>query len=141
MVGDVVVLGIGDAVPADLRLCEAVKMEVDESTLTGESLPVRKRTGPLPASVTFTPLGDRVNMAYSGCYVTQGRGRGIVVATGSRTELGMIAKGATEDTKGSSHLSREIRNLSIVLFVLGVVFAIVVFAANRYASRSRCGVG
>ena len=138
VLGDVVVLAAGNAVPADLRLLEATKLEMDESALTGESVHVRKRAVEMHGSSMVTPLGDRINMAYSGCFVSQGRGRGVVVATGSRTELGHIARGVTDNEKAPSHLSREIRYMSIVLFTLGIVFGVVVFAANRYVYLSFC---
>ncbi|TKA68887.1 hypothetical protein B0A49_09897 [Cryomyces minteri] len=87
--GDMVELKIGDTVPADIRLVEAVNFETDEALLTGESLPVSK-----DAEATFdddTGPGDRLNVAYSSSTVTKGRARGIVFATGMKTEIGSIA--------------------------------------------------
>ncbi|MEM1942507.1 MAG: cation-translocating P-type ATPase [Candidatus Caldarchaeum sp.] len=89
--GDVVVLEAGSKVPADLRLIEVVNLQLDESPLTGESTPVSKTTRPVPEE---TAVGDRVNMAFAGTTATYGRGRGVVVATGSSTEFGKIAKAA-----------------------------------------------
>ncbi|HWO67099.1 MAG TPA: HAD-IC family P-type ATPase, partial [Umezawaea sp.] len=83
VVGDIVVLEAGDMVPADLRLAHAEELGIDESALTGESLPVTKDPSSLPSDAV---LADRVNMAYSGTLVTAGGGRGVVVATGSDTE-------------------------------------------------------
>jgi Ca2+-transporting ATPase len=85
--GDVVLLDAGDLVPADLRLVEAARLTADESTLTGESLPVHKHTRTLPAD---TALLDRRNMLYKGTVITRGSGRGVVTGTGRETEFGRI---------------------------------------------------
>ncbi len=85
--GDVVLVTAGDRVPADLRLMEAAGLEVDESPLTGESVPVRKDPEPVRPDA---PLAERRDMLYSGTLVTRGRGRGVVVATGRATEVGRI---------------------------------------------------
>merc|ERR1712093_19608 len=87
--GDLVEVKVGDTVPADIRLVEAMNFETDEALLTGESLPVAKE-----AAATFdadTGPGDRLNVIYSSSTVTKGRGRGIVFATGMHTEIGSIA--------------------------------------------------
>ncbi len=85
--GDAVLLESGDRVPADLRLIEATRLRTDESMLTGESLASTKDTAPVEPAAT---IGDRTGMAFSGTFVTSGRGLGLVVATGPRTELGAI---------------------------------------------------
>lgn len=86
--GDIVLLEAGDKVPADLRLLGASGLQIQESVLTGESVPVEKQTQPLERDA---PLGDRACMAYSGTLVTSGLGRGVVVATGAETEIGRIS--------------------------------------------------
>ena len=86
--GDIVVLEPGDKVPADLRLLQSYDLQIDEAILTGESVPVDKLTTPVqPGSA----LGDQVGMAFSGTLVTSGQGMGVVVGTGTRTELGRIS--------------------------------------------------
>jgi len=88
--GDVILLRAGDKVPADGRLIEAVNLQLEESALTGESVPVEKHTAPLAeGEVAVT---DRRNMVYAGTAATYGRGRAVVVATGMRTEFGQIAQ-------------------------------------------------
>src|SRR5215213_3036995 len=88
--GDVVLLAAGDKVPADVRLVEAVNLQVEESALTGESVAVEKHTAALADEEAA--LGDRKNMAYAGTVVTYGRGRAVTVATAMRTEFGQIAQ-------------------------------------------------
>ncbi|KLN53271.1 cation-translocating P-type ATPase [Variovorax paradoxus] len=118
--GDVVLLEAGNLVPADLRLHQAAQLRVDESTLTGESVTVEKHTAHLPDGVHG--VGDRLNMAFKGTLVTHGRAEGLVVATGSRTELGRVA-GLLRDTQARStplqlRLASFGRRLSLVVLCL-----------------------
>ncbi|MEJ5329011.1 MAG: HAD-IC family P-type ATPase [Desulfobaccales bacterium] len=92
--GDIVFLASGSRVPADIRLIKTIELRTDESMLTGESVPVEKVTHPLP-DPNLTP-GDQVNMAFMGAVVVNGRAKGVVVATGSRTVLGRIARDVQE---------------------------------------------
>ena len=134
--GDIVVLREGDAIGADGRLLEAASLTVTESSLTGESEPVLKDVAILPAPA---PLGDRVNMVFSGTAVTRGRGRAIVTATGMATEMGRIASllGSTEEER--TPLQREVdlvgRTLGIAVIVIAVVvvLAILLFSDIRGA--------
>lgn len=99
--GDIIDLAVGDSVPADIRLIEAVNLEADESLLTGESAPVLK----VPGS-TFsdeTGPGDRLNVVYSSTTITKGRGRGVVFATGMFTEIGLIAHAINSDDDKPTH--------------------------------------
>ncbi|MBC7185432.1 MAG: cation-translocating P-type ATPase [Calditrichaeota bacterium] len=88
--GDIVLLSAGDKVPADGRLLEVVNLQVDEAALTGESHPVEKSAAAIENGAL--PIGDRLNMVYSGTVVTYGRGQAVVVATGARTEFGRVAE-------------------------------------------------
>jgi Ca2+-transporting ATPase len=93
--GDVVLLAAGDRVPADGRLLDATRLEIDESTMTGESVPAAKRAEPpVPREA---PLAERATIALSGTTVTRGRGRLVIVATGTETELARIAEAATRE--------------------------------------------
>ena len=95
VVGDVVVLEEGDTIGADLRLIEAINLKTNESSLTGESVSIEK-----DASVVFSDtvaIGDRVNSAYMSTPVVYGRGQGVVVATGMKTEIGKIAKSLDDE--------------------------------------------
>ncbi len=127
--GDVVLLEAGDMVPADLRLIRQTELHVDESALTGESVPVAKDEVVLPET---THVADRRNMAYSGTLVTSGSGVGVAVATGPRTEIGQIHRlvGAADSlatplTQKLGHFSRlltvAILALALFTFAIGVV--------------------
>ena len=122
--GDVVLVTAGDRVPADLRVCDAAALEIDESVLTGESLPVPKQTAPVGGAALA--LGDRHSMAFSGTLVVRGSGSGIVVATGASTELGAIASRLTAPSLPTP-LQRELRGLTAVLGTVALVVALAVF--------------
>ncbi|MEM2652051.1 MAG: cation-translocating P-type ATPase [Candidatus Caldarchaeum sp.] len=125
--GDIVVLSQGSKVPADMRLIEAVNLQVDEAPLTGESVPVSKSTEPLPENI---PLGDRVNLAFAGTTVTYGRGRGVVYATGSRTEFGQIARAATAIGEEKTPLEVRMGEIGRRFAVLAVVIIAAVFVVE-----------
>lgn len=131
--GDIVVLEAGDAVCADGRLLEAASLKCAESALTGESLPVEKDTAAIAGEV---PLGDRKNMVFSGSFVTYGRGRFLVTATGMHTEMGTIAAllKNTEEKKTPLQVSldRFGKKLSgIILALCAVLFAVSVFVRQE----------
>jgi magnesium-transporting ATPase (P-type) len=123
--GDVVLLEEGDAIAADGRLLATASLTVSESSLTGESEPVVKNQSPLPGPA---PLGDRVNMVYSGTAVTRGRGRAIVTATGMRTEMGRIATLLGRTEAEPTPLQREIGLVGRTLGIGVVAVAVVVVA-------------
>jgi P-type Ca2+ transporter type 2C len=125
--GDVVLLEAGQAVPADVRLIEAVRLQAQESALTGESEPVGKSAEPLADPALG--IGDRRNSVFKGTYITDGRGVGIVVATGMNTQLGAIAQLIAEQEEVQTPLQRRLatfgRRLAvIILFVSAVIFAL-----------------
>jgi len=132
--GDIVLLEAGDLVPADLRLVEAAKLTADDSTLTGESLPVRKHTDPL---LEDTVMLDRQNMAFKGTAVTRGAGRGVVVATGIRTEFGKIfeqvSKAESQRTPLEKRLDSLGEHLAWAVIVIGVFIAVGGILAGRGA--------
>lgn len=124
--GDVVNLETGVTVPADLRLLEVHSLQMDESTLTGESTPVTKIQDALYAE--DLPLGDRLNMAFKGTSVAHGRGLGVVVATGMKTELGKIAnmlQGDETETPLKQRMKQFGKNLSwIILLICFMLFGL-----------------
>ncbi|MEX2024251.1 MAG: HAD-IC family P-type ATPase [Thermoleophilaceae bacterium] len=122
--GDLVVLTTGDAVVADLRLVEAGGLRIDESVLTGESLPASKGDAVLPEQ---TLVADRRNMAFAGTLVTTGDGRGLAVATGGDTEIGLIHRLMGEAVRVETPLTRKIAHFSHVL-----MWAILALAAATY---------
>ena len=113
--GDVVLLQSGDRVPADLRLVRLRSLEIDESMLTGESLPVRKHVNPLALE---TVLADRKNLAFAGTLVTRGEANGVVCATGDQTETGRIARLISEAVDLSTPLTRRVAQFSRILLWL-----------------------
>jgi Ca2+-transporting ATPase len=124
--GDIVVLEAGNSVPADLRLLEVHALRIDESALTGESVPVDKQAGIIEAG--DVPLGDRYNMAYKGTLVTNGRATGVVVATGMSTEIGRIAKlleSAEVETPLQKRMTDFGRKLSYIILVICVILLVV----------------
>ena len=123
--GDIVMLTGGDRVPADMRLLETQSLQMDESALTGESVPASKRPDPLQAD---TVLADRVNMAYAGSLVTAGSGTGVVWATGDRTETGRVAFLIAEAVDLTTPLTRKLAHFSGLLLWIILALAAVLFA-------------
>lgn len=126
--GDVVLLEAGDRVPADIRLFGSFDLRADESTLTGESFPVDKTAHEVVAA--DAPIGDRSTVLHAGTIVQTGRAEGLVVATGSETELGRIARALTDPAAPpplTLRLERFSRNLGIVVVALIVVLVIMQF--------------
>ncbi|MCU0540657.1 MAG: cation-transporting P-type ATPase [Oscillatoriaceae cyanobacterium Prado104] len=140
--GDLVLLASGDKVPADLRLVKVRNLQVNESALTGESLPVEKQTQPLSGD---TPLAERVNMAYAGSFVTSGQGSGIVVATGNATEVGQISQSIEQQASLSTPLTRKFAKFSqtllyVILFLAAVTFAVGIGQGRSWVEMFEAGV-
>ena len=132
-VGDIVMLDAGDYIPADGRIIECTSLKVDESALTGESLGVEKMTDVIDQDEV--PLGDRVNMVYSGSFVTYGRGSFVVTGIGMETEVGKIAsllKTTSEKrTPLQVNLDQFGQKLSILILVFcGILFGISIFRGD-----------
>ncbi len=123
--GDVVLLASGDRAPADLRLFEARNLHVDEAALTGESLPVNKNTNTINKEVL---IGDRLNMIFSGTFVTSGRARGVVIRTGDQTELGRIAGMLQAVEETHTPLTRRLARFAKSLTIFIIVGCILVYA-------------
>ncbi|MGY6528635.1 MAG: cation-transporting P-type ATPase [Cyanobacterium sp.] len=113
--GDIVQLVSGDKVPADVRLFDIRNLQVDESALTGESVPVQKAMEVLPSD---TPLADRINMAYAGTFVTFGQAMGLVVGTGKNTEVGKISQSMEKSVNLMTPLTRKFAEFSNVLLYI-----------------------
>jgi Ca2+-transporting ATPase len=122
--GDIVILETGAVIPADLRLIEAINLKIQESSLTGESVPDEKQTAALHGEV---PLGDRTNMAFSTGIVTYGRGRGVVVGTGMNTEVGKIADMLQQTVDTETPMGRRLEQLGKVLGIAALIICAVIF--------------
>ena len=155
--GDLVQLGNGDIVPADLRLVAGINFATDEAALTGESKPRAKSATAISADVN-DPIGDRANMVYSSTTVSRGRATGVVVATGMDTEIGQIAKLLADKSQHESRnrglvqrwaskfvnavksglglegtpLQVKLSKFALLLFALAILLAIIVFSANSW---------
>ena len=128
--GDIVALEAGDIVPADLRLIESASLKVEESALTGESVPVEKQAETLTAG--DLAIGDRLNMAYMNSNVTYGRATGMVVATGMQTEVGRIAGMIEAADETTTPLQANLTQLGKSLTILILVIAAVVFGIGMW---------
>lgn len=117
--GDIVQLEAGDMVPADIRLVDAINLEVNEAMLTGESLPAAKTTKPLPAD---TGLSDRANMLYMGTILSRGKAAGVVTQTGSRTQIGGLQSLLEQGDTGQTPLQQRISHIG-KRFLLGAAIA------------------
>ncbi|SHJ39866.1 calcium-translocating P-type ATPase, PMCA-type [Parasporobacterium paucivorans] len=126
VVGDIVYVETGDKLPADGRLLEGIALSADESSLTGESLPVDKDSDMLPDNEE-TPVAERTNMLFSGSFITGGSGKMVVTGVGDNTEFGQIAKELSSTEKGSTPLQEQLARLGKTITILGATMAAIVF--------------
>ena len=129
VVGDVLVLEAGDAVPADARVLESASLRAEEAALTGESVPVAKSPDALTAAGDIG-LGDRSNMLYLGSSIVYGRGRAVVTETGMQTQMGHIADALTQTKENKTPLQLRLSQLSRILTWLVLGICVVVFAVG-----------
>lgn len=140
VVGDVVLLEAGDAVPADGRILESASMKIEEAALTGESVPVGKETEAISLDGrSDVPLGDRKNMAYMGSIVVYGRGSAVITATGMKTEMGKIADALANAKEGQTPLQIQLSQLSRILTFLVLGICAVIFAVGLLRNGSFSG--
>lgn len=131
VVGDIVCIETGDKLPADCRLIESTSLLTDESALTGESMPVQK-----DAELVFdnekTPVAERANLLYSGCFVVGGSGKAVVTDIGDNTEFGKIARELSSTEKQSTPLQEKMASLGKKIAILGVIAAAIVFVVEMF---------
>ena len=138
VVGDVIVFESGDAIPADARILESNSLKVEESALTGESVPVEKISEALTitASGETLPLNDHKNMVYSGSTVSYGRGRAVVVATGMDTQMGNIAKFIAKTADEKTPLQKKLTQLGKTLSFVVVAICVFIFVFSLLKTRN-----
>jgi len=126
VVGDIVLIEAGDAIPADIRIIQSASLKVEEAALTGESIPVEKISEKLESEDDIS-LGDRLNMSYMGSSVVYGRGEGVVIATGMQTEMGKIASIIQSTQEGETPLQKRLTKLSKILSIIVLIICVLIF--------------
>lgn len=132
--GDIVILDAGRFIPADLRLIVSVNLQIEESALTGESVPSGKDAADLFGDPK-TPIGDKTNMAFMSTLVTYGRGEGVAVATAMETEMGIIAKILDEDMKEMTPLQKKLDELGKILGYTAIGICVFIFIIGLIQER------
>jgi len=132
--GDIVIIDAGRYIPADLRLINSVNLQIEESALTGESVPVNKNADDIHVDPK-TPIGDKSNMAFMSTLATYGRGEGVVVATAMETEIGKIAKILDEDNEEMTPLQKRLDELGRVLGYLAIGICALIFVIALFQKR------
>jgi len=128
--GDIIEINAGDVITADARLIDASSLQVEEAALTGESVPVDKK--PDVEINEEVPLGDRLNMLFSGCLVTNGRGRAIVVETAMETEMGKIARLLNTTQKQMTPLQLRLRQLAMRISAIALISGVIMFLVGFF---------
>ena len=131
VIGDVIILEAGDAVPADARIIECASMKIEEAALTGESVPVDKKVDVLTVGESGdVALGDRKNMVFMGSTVVYGRGKAVITGTGMDTEMGKIADALAQAEEGKTPLQIKLAQLSKILTFLVIGICVVIFGVQ-----------
>lgn len=134
VVGDIVILEAGRQIPADLRLTVSANLKIEESALTGESVPSEKDARFIAKGEV--PLGDRINMAYMSTNVSYGRGEGVVVAIGMETEIGKIAAMINESSDELTPLQKRLADLGKLLGVIAIILCVALFGIALLQDRN-----
>lgn len=134
--GDIILLEAGDSVPADARILECASMKVEESALTGESVPVEKTVDIIGTNGEKVALGDRKNMVYMGSTVVYGRGRAVVCDTGMKTEMGKIADALSQARESATPLQKKLAGLSKILTYLVLGICVIIFGVGLWQTGS-----
>ena len=133
VIGDIVILEAGSVVPADIRLIESANLKIQESALTGETVPVEKDADEVLKPDCF--LADRINMAYTSSLITYGRGIGVVIATGMNTEVGHIASLLNNSDEFDTPLKRKLSAVGKTLSIVGLVVCVIIFVIGLLYKR------
>ena len=133
VIGDIVILEAGSVVPADIRLIESANLKIQESALTGETVPVEKYADEILKEDCF--LADRINMAYTSSLITYGRGIGVVIATGMNTEVGHIASLLNNSDEFDTPLKRKLSAVGKVLSIVGLIVCVIIFVIGMLYKR------
>ena len=133
VIGDIVILEAGSVVPADIRLIESANLKIQESALTGETVPVEKDADEILKEDCF--LADRINIAYTSSLITYGRGIGVVIATGMNTEVGHIASLLNNSDEFDTPLKRKLSAVGKVLSIVGLIVCVIIFVIGMLYKR------
>jgi Ca2+-transporting ATPase len=134
VIGDILILDAGRIISADIRLIESINLQVDESSLTGESVPSEKDASLIHADLK-TALGDRLNLGFMSTIITSGRGIGVVVGTGMNTEIGKIASLINTEVKTKTPLEIRLDKLGKNLGIIAIVICVLIFIIAMLQGR------